>query len=150
MTSININLFNMLFTKRPFFIADLARSLPAIPLLIDVRKMAGRTGLLFAFLLLHKRIASLTRRTSTRRSATFMKGTEYGTVSRYCKSARLCGDSGRRRSGLLAGMEEPTPQMKLIWTSMPVIVRNDSIKHKLPNRMSIVKIKICRELKNVS
>ena len=96
---------------------------------------------LFSFSLLHKRIASLTRRTSTRRSATFMKGTEYGTVSRYFKSKFVLVDNRRRLSGISRHVE------KLV-TSLSDLYSIRHITDKLTNWTHNVKIIIDKSVKD--
>ena len=139
MTSININLFNMLFTQRPSFIADLARSLPATPLLIDVRKMAGRPGLFFASnILLHRRgVHSSTL--ATRRPATFLKskGDENvtRTFNRYSAMRCVRSDGVCRLSGNSRHVEK-------FVTSLSDLYSIRHITDKLTNRMNNVKKKI--------
>jgi len=144
MTLININLFNMLFTKRSSFIADPARTLPAIPLLISVRTLADRSGLFSFNLLLKWRVAlpSHAEHPFMRRVTFFLKGTS----NVRCTDIKSSVGSVMDFDGLpdhSADLVLPKNREEIVAASLPESLHlKGIITDKLPLWTNIVKIKI--------
>ena len=111
----------------------------SLRLLISVDSRSAQLGLFIAsnnLLLLRRVRIAVDARCSRRSAHLLLKGADDVNLSSHRTRSGMRSDPGRRRPEFLAGVEE------LVRASMPTIEHIVDIKHKLPNQMNNVKIKI--------